>query len=378
MKLTRIKRTIYRALLYLLRLFPINKNKVLFCSYHGSSYSGNPKYIAEALANSSSCADIVWLASQELNLPKGMRSVSIKGLAALYEYATAQVWIDDSRKPVWLVKRKKQYYIQTWHASIGLKKAEGLALDTLPEEYIDSAKNDSKMANLFLSDSRWLTNNYREAYWYTGKILEKGLPREDVLYNDHRPYRKKLIEEYGFLENTHFVLYAPTFRNSGDLTCYDIDYQRMLNTLSIKTGFNWKIIVRLHPNIQDKQDLIKYDNNILNGSKYNDINELILASDLFISDYSSCIFDAAIAKVPSIIYASDIQEFTKNERGLFFSWDELPFNIARNNDELNIIINRLQRDECLLEVSNFLKKCGFVENNHASEDVAEIINKIIS
>ena len=374
----KLKWILYKFLLRLFGLLKIKNNKILFCSYHGNSYSGNPRYIAEALKKKDENLDIVWLASKPLDLPTGMRCVKVKSISALYEYATSKIWIDDSRKPIWLIKRGDQFYIQTWHASIGLKKAEGLAVDTLPKEYVDSAKHDSEMADLFLSDSEWLTKNYREAYWYGGPVLEKGLPREDLLYSPHMPFRNHLIEENDYPKDTRFVLYAPTFRNSGDLSCYDIDFLRLIQTLENKTGNTWKIIIRLHPNIQDKQNSIKYDSDVLNGSKYSDINELILASDLFISDYSSCIFDAVIANVPSIIYASDIDDFTEHERGLFFSWDELPFAITRNNNELNSAIEEINVHDYLIKASNFMERCGFIKNEHASADVADYILNVIS
>ena len=372
-----IKGRIGRFMMRVFALFPLQK-KVVFSSFDGNNYGDNPKAVFEKLQDIHATARIIWLLYDDRKVIEGANVVKAYSIKALYHQATAKVWVFNSRQREWMVKRKGQTYIQTWHGNIAMKKIEKDALDRLPEYYVKEAKHDSEMADLFLSDSEWLTKNYREAYWYGGPVLEKGLPREDLLYSPHMPFRNHLIEENDYPKDTRFVLYAPTFRNSGDLSCYDIDFLRLIQTLENKTGNTWKIIIRLHPNIQDKQNSIKYDSDVLNGSKYSDINELILASDLFISDYSSCIFDAVIANVPSIIYASDIDDFTEHERGLFFSWDELPFAITRNNNELNSAIEEINVHDYLIKASNFMERCGFIKNEHASADVADYILNVIS
>lgn len=79
-------------------------------------------------------------------------------------------------------KAKKQYYVQTWHAGIGLKGGEGACADTLGQAYVRSAINDSKMANLFLANSDWSEVLYRKYFWYDGEILKRGF-REKTHYS---------------------------------------------------------------------------------------------------------------------------------------------------------------------------------------------------
>lgn len=373
----KIKWIFYKLILRTFQLLPLKKKTVLFSAYQGHSYSCNPRYISEALRNRDSSIDIAWIADENVKLPKNVRRVNYKGLSTLYELATAKVWVDNCRKSIWVRKRKGQFYIQTWHAGISNKKGEAFAIDTLPRNYIISAKNDSQMANLFLSDSRWLTKSYRESFWYNGKVLEKGLPREDKLYLDHNEFHKKVCAFYNIPDDSELILYAPTFRDSGNLSCYNIDYNRIIGFLRKKTRKDWKFIIRLHPNIQNQKSLILYNESILNGSDYDDINDLILASSFFISDYSSCIFDAAIAEIPSIIYASDIDEYSKNERHFAFRWEDLPFLIAQNNDELIYAISHFSTEKYREAIKLFHTKCGFYKNKHASDTVARYIEEII-
>ena len=117
---------------------------------------------------------------------------------------------------------------------------------------------------------------------------------------------------------------------------------------------------------------------MLNGSSIDEIDDLILGSNLFISDYSSCMFDAAIANVPVLLYASDVQQYETNEREFAFDWNDLPFKLATDNEQLNYNIRNLDSDDYTTRVHSFFKKCGFVVNQHASDDVASYIDKICS
>lgn len=76
-----------------------------------------------------------------------------------------------------------------------------------------------------------------------------------------------------------------------------------------------------------------YDDCIIDATNYPDMQELILAADAFISDYSSCIFDAALRNIPCFTFATDFEKY-KGDRGVYYEMDELPFSYAKNNDEL--------------------------------------------
>lgn len=357
-------------------IFPINKRKIVFSSYHASKYACNPRCIYEELLSCGERLDMVWLLPADYpHKPNGARIVPEKSLRALYELSTARIWVDNCRKSIWTRKRKNQYYIQTWHAGISNKLGERFAEDKLPHEYIIAAKNDSKMADLFLSNSEWLTKNYRDCFWYDGEILENGLPREDILVGNHSMYHELICNYYGVSHNNCFLLYAPTFRKDGGVDCYDIDYKRLLNCLK-KNGNDWKIIVRLHPNIQSKHGIIVYDEDVLDGSGYPEINELIMASEYFISDYSSCIFDAMLANCRVVLYASDMKEYEK-DRGYAFNWNQLPFLITNNNDELESAILDFSEKEYYKKIEVFKKKCGMFKLGNATKAVSKQIIRII-
>lgn len=368
------KNRICRTIMKCLCIFPVRKNKVLFSSYAGKKYACNPRVISEALMERG--GEIVWVLPNEASAQFSGRSVQGGTLRYLYELATAKVWIDNCRKASWIRKRKGQYYIQTWHAGISLKKVEKEVEDVLPGYYIANAKHDSKMADLFLSPCKWCTDKYREAFWYDGEIMECGLPRSDIFFRNPKEYYDKVCKHYGVQPGVRFALYAPTFRVNHSTDCYCIDYERLERALEKNWGGKWKILVRLHPNVQKNQNFMTYDENVLNGSAYEEINELIMASDLLITDYSSCSFDAMLANKRVLLFASDIAEYNK-DRGTYFELDELPFPLSENNDELMRSVEEFDEIAYQKDVEAFKRRMQMYEDGHATERVVERILQVI-
>ncbi len=99
----------------------------------------------------------------------GAKVVKETSMKAIYHLATAKLWIDNSRKREWIIKRKGQYYVQTWHGNVCIKTIEKDAEDYLDKPYIRCAKHDSQMADLMISGSKFRTKNYRSAFYYKGK-----------------------------------------------------------------------------------------------------------------------------------------------------------------------------------------------------------------
>lgn len=108
-------------------------------------------------------------------------------------------------------------------------------------------------------------------------------------------------------------------------------------------------------------------------SKYPDMQELLAAADLLITDYSSCMFDMAIARKPCILYVPDLHEYIEHERGLYFDLRELPFPLAETMDELREVIRSFNRERYLDKVDAFLSRIGSFEDGNAAKRVCEFI-----
>lgn len=320
----------------------------------------------------------IWLmqdASAEIDGAEVVKYASIK---TIYHLATAALWVNNARKPTWMVKRKGQYYVQAWHGSVMLKKVEKDAEDKLSQSYLKAAKLDSESADLFLSASKWQSDLYRASFWWDKEILEYGSPRSDIFYQDGTELRKKVYQYYDLPENVNLAIYGPTFRNNNDfLEAYLSvdDCSLLVETLEKRFGGEWKLIFRLHPNVFNRQNLIQYNDKVLNGSNYNDINDLIVACNILITDYSSSMFDAMEAGKKVLLYTADIDKYLKEERDLYFSFDELPFPLATNRNELIKLVENFDFDECEKNRATFLEQLGNFNSADSSKKVAEYIIK---
>ena len=362
-------------------IFPI-KRKVVFQSYFGDHYNCSPKAIFEKMRDLLPDCEYVWLLKDDSIQIPGAKVVRPDTWSALYHLATAAIWVDNARKPIWTVKRAgKQFYVHTDHAAFAIKKGEGAVEEKLNRAYVARAKHDSAMIDLLLSASRWQSETiYRRVFWYDGEIMECGLPRSDVFFGDGIAEQRRVREFYGLAEDVKLALYAPTFRNSADLSMYltTEDCDRVRKALCARFGGEWKLLVRLHPNMMDKQERIQYSDHILNGSAYDEINDLIMASELLITDYSSCSYDAMEAGKNVLIYATDVDEYAE-ERGFYFTMDELPFPWAADIDGFLRRIEEFDEELYRLRAREFADGYGSFNNPNASRMVAEhLIEKLNS
>lgn len=110
---------------------PVKKNKIVICNFAGCGYGCNAKYIAEEIINQKLNVDIVWLTKPEFmkkeQFPPQIRLVNYYDInKSLYELATAKIWIDNVKKSYFinkgLSKKKTQFYLNTWHGSLGIKR----------------------------------------------------------------------------------------------------------------------------------------------------------------------------------------------------------------------------------------------------------------
>lgn len=369
-----IRGIIGKFIMYFFRIFPI-QNKIVFVSFQGVAYSDNPKAIFEAMLKEDFQCEYVWLLKNPDKKITGAKVVKTPSLKGFYHLATAKIWIDNSRKNYWLPKRAGQYYIQTWHSGIGLKKSEKDAIDDLSNDYIRSAIHDSKIADLFIAGSGWNVWNYRNAFWYNGEILECGLPRSDKFFHNIESTREKVKLRYSIDKDTKILLYAPTFRKGGITDAYNINFSMILKYLKKKTRNNWCVCIKLHPNISYRKDFIKYDKTIIDATDNSDINELLMASDMLITDYSSCMFDAITLEKPTLLYTADIDTY-RNERSLYFEFEELPFLIAKNNEELKGNIELFDKQSYIFKVRRFKENHKIYDDGNACKCVIEKIKKV--
>jgi CDP-glycerol glycerophosphotransferase len=355
------------------RLFPVKKNKIVISSYYGRGYSDSPKAIADELLRRNEGLDIVWLTDNPKSLPEGVRAARYSGLGRIYELSTAKVWIDNCRKGA-RFKKSGQIYMQTWHG-FALKRIEKDVVDKLPDpNYEAYAVRDSGQTDLIVSNSAHMTEIYKKSFWYSGEVAEFGSPRNDVLFRGGGA-REKVRRALGIDGSAMIVLYAPTFRVDHSLEPYRLDDAALVDALEARFGGRWVFVTRLHPNIARLSGELNYKNAV-DATMYDDIQELLSASDAIISDYSSVIFDFALTGRPCFQYAADIDAY-RRDRNFYIPLDKLPFPLSVTPDELCESIRNFNDGAFAEKWKSFAGQYGIIEDGQASRRCADwILEKI--
>ena len=374
-----IKEYITLGIIRIFNCFPIKNNKIFLYSYYGSQYGCSPKYISEYIVNNHSDKyDIVWAFNDVESKKdiKGIRKVRVMSLKYFYELCTSKVIITNFRTTEIFKKRKEQYYIQTWHSYLRLKQIEKDTEDTLPPHYVQMAKEDSKKLDLLLSGCKFSTDIFKRAFWYDGEIFEYGTPRNDILFKNQSDLKNRIKDKLNVNRDKKIILYAPTFRKNNDLEIYNIDYSNIINKLKEKFDGEWIFLVKLHPHLIAKSKELVYGDDVLDVTRYDDIQELLSISDVLISDYSSLMFDFGLTEKPCFLYVPDIEEYTKSDRKLYFNINELPFITVKSNDELVNEIDNFNNENYKIKLDEFSKKIGSFEVGNCCRKLEERLDKV--
>ncbi len=125
------------------------------------------------------------------------------------------------------------------------------------------------------------------------------------------------------------------------------------------------MLKRLHPTMVQNAAELEYGQFIINASEYDDMQELLVASDVMISDYSSVISEFSIMKKPIFLYAEDISDYA-DERDFYIDYFKLPYSVADSEDKLIENITLFDKEEYQDKLCDYNKKIGSKETGNAS------------
>lgn len=352
---------------------PVKRNKIVLLHDYGLGYGDSPKCIAEELLKDKGKYNVVWLVNNmSLYIPRPIRKVYLARIKAVYELATAKVIITTMKGRIDLKKKGTQFFVYIPHGQSGAKYVEKAAKG-LRQSYIEGSQWHSSVSDLFLSSSKLQTQEMRDYFWYDGEIVEYGLPRNDIFFH-YTDYDIQRVRQKLHIGNEDIVvLYAPTFRDKGGLFVYNIDTVGIARSIEKKTGKNCKILIRLHPNIiWFGKPAFDYSEELIDVTDYPDIQELLVASDILISDYSSTMFDFMLMKHAVFLFAKDVEEY-QQMRGLKEWFFKVPFPICKDNDELIKAIETFDEEKYKTDLEKFDIIYGSLEDGHATKRVVERI-----
>lgn len=357
---------------------PVKKNKIVFMHDFGNGYGDSPKYIAQEMMGRGLNVDMVWLVNDmSLQFPQAIRKVNISRIRAVYDLATAKVIVTTMKGRCNLKKKKQQFFMYVPHGQIGAKFVERQAGNTLSEGYIEGSKWHSSVSDLFISSSKLFTKEMLTWYWYDGEVMECGLPRNDIFFHYTPEDVQDIKKKVGIPDGVKIVLYGPTFRNEPSNDPYAIDTERVLQALEQKTGDKWIFLFRAHPNfVWYGKPAFEYSDKVMDVTNYPDMQDLLLISDVLISDYSSAMFDFNLMHRPVFLFTKDIEAYQKM-RGLKDWYFKVPFPFCHNNDELVSAIANYNEQEYRQKCAEFDKFYGNLETGTAAKQIVDRLQTVM-
>ena len=360
-------------------IFKVNKRKIVFCNFAGNGYSDNPKYIAEEIIKEKLDSQIVWLVRKHYDdIPECIKQVKLPTLSSAYELSTAKVIVINTKNALPFFKKRSQYLIQTWHSTYGPKYVEKDAMDTLTAKYIKDSIENSEDTDLFISPCKLQTEEFRHAFWCNCEILPSGIPRNDIYFNYDSSTINEIKKRINLPCDAKILIYAPTFRDDKSIDIYSmLNFAKIQLTLEKRFGGNWFILVRLHPGIRYEVNFgFQFNDRIINVSDYDDIQELLLISNILITDYSSIMFDFYLLKKPVFLFTPDIN--SSHIRGIRPSFYDFPFDHCITEDDLLSSIESFKESDYFFRINKFDKQFQSYDDGNASERVVRRINQILT
>ncbi|WP_168380734.1 CDP-glycerol glycerophosphotransferase family protein [Virgibacillus sp. SK37] len=347
-------------------------NKIVIALYRTKDLEGNLKYIYDEL--------IKEMPDAKIHLVRGENKMNLRLFKEVILLSnTKYLILDDYYLPIYLIKpRKTLKVIQLWHAAGAFKKFGWSTLGTKfgsNQEYLNLVPIHSNYTNVYVSTEK-VIDFYADAFnMDSNKIYPLGIPRID-LFNQPKECAK-IIEKIKkdnpqLQEDKVNVLVAPTYRAKGAQEESTFDFISLLSNVSKTFNKNIRIIFKPHPYMNEKSLApLQEVPNIIIAKKYS-INEWMLLSDAFITDYSSSIFEFSLLKRPLAHVIPDLDEYTKN-RGFYQDIDVISDGkIINNQQELVEWINSRHKNE-YFDTSNMIRN-----NFDYVEDVTvRIVNHIL-
>jgi CDP-glycerol glycerophosphotransferase len=366
---------------YFFKLFPIRSSVIFFESHRGISYSDNPKAICEAILEEGLPILCVWsLVDRSCETPSKVKKVKRFSVAYYYYHLCSKVLIHNGEFAQNIPIRKKQIYINTQHGTP--LKFMGIDVKVNGIEKTKESYSKNGRWNYLLSPNPYATEIFRRAYIYSGRILEGGYPRNDILLSKNTESDINFLKsKYKLPQNKSIILYAPTWRDCGGTNLIKENFKLQLNLKNIFDSFSEThvVILRLHHLIKSSEQIDGFLSIFVfdfSSAKY-DIQELMLISDILITDYSSVMFDYTNLWRPIIFFAYDLDLYSTITRGTYFDLeDNAPGPVVKTMDEVIASIKTI-RDwfpEFAEKRKSFHNQFCLLESGAATE---RVINEII-
>ena len=359
----------------ILKLFVRTDDRlIVFVSFGGRRFDDSPRCIYEKMIEEERFSDyrLVWafIEPDSFIIPQGDK-IRIDTPKYYLMLLKARCWVTNSGVERGLsFSGKKSFYLNTWHGTAVKKMGIDLTQSNA------SFKSKSAKIDIMLAQGQYDVDLFSRVFGIpVSSFRITGLPRNDELFiNNNSEVKHYIKHNMGIPDGKKVILYAPTFReytkDSGNnvIQSVPLSFERLKREL----GDEYVFLLRAHYEVLKVLD-IQEDSFLHNVSSYPNLNDLMIVSDLLISDYSSIFFDYSILEKPMLCYAYDYQEY-QDKRGLYFDIREALQSYIVDEDSLIEEVKNASLKPEEYKRRAVLFRSGFVaEYGEASKKCVDII-----
>lgn len=339
---------------------PVKPNRIFVMNYIGSRYSCNPKYICKAMYEQyGDSFEVFWALKDTavwdtIDLPN-VHPVKTGSLRMFYYMYTAAVVITNNG---WAPKhtKRKQLVLNTWHGGGCYKRVDN--------------KISEKITHMTSCAEVFTQKVLREDFRFEGVVLPSGMPRNDIFWGDDLDaVKRKVYAQLDISPDKMTVMFAPTWRDGKKEAVALPDISELRAACRERFGRDCVFLFRAHYYMSQSETGTWVD-----VSSYTDMQELLAATDLLITDYSSMIWDYSFTYRPCFLFVPDL-EWYQRERGLESDIDTWGFPVCRTQQDLYEAIRRFDNAQFHKAMEEHHSALGSYENGTAGKAVAEVLQK---
>lgn len=354
-----LKHRVYGLIFKLFKYTHVEKNRVSFIIDSRESFKGNLDYIKKEFEKRGDF-EFHFFYKDKLSFK------SFKMLAG-----SRYIFLNDNFFPLAFMNfNAKNIIVQLWHAP-GASKKFGGSVDIKSRDIL---RKISEKTDYLIVTSKNIIGYYGEAFQMSKtKIKPLGLPRMDYYFENHdlNKLKEDFCTRYDVSPDKKIILYAPTFRDEEKHNNV-FDYLE-LNRFNEELGDEYVLALRLHPKIRNfYRDDISSEGKYVDVSSWESEQELMLISDILITDYSSIMIEYSALNKPTVFFTYDLDEYLANERGFYYDFKTtVPGPIVYTSDDLIDIIKNNKFDRS--KISDFVKSQFDEIDGHSSERIVDYL-----
>lgn len=338
---SRVYFPLMRALMRATRLAPVNPNLVVFESGLGRRYGDSPKAIYREVCRTRPTMTKVWVSA--VPIPDAdPRTVVVPRLSWKYFWylGRAKYWVNNQSFPHYVRRRAGQEFVQTWHGTPLKRMLFDLDHVTGRDDgYTARAAAGAAQWSVLTSPNPHTTQAMASAFRHRARVLEVGYPRNDVFYGDDAAQiTQRIRRRLGIGDGRMMVLFAPTFRDTALEGGTRIVPTEGIDLDRFAAAFGDRATLVLRRHVLDRNPASIPDaarHCVIDATEVPDVQELLVAADVLITDYSSLYVDFLNTRRPCLFFAPDLVEYRDQLRGFYLDYGtDLPGPVTQTVEEL--------------------------------------------